>query len=37
MRPSETDSGIVRENWIRAKYVRKEFMKASDDEEDKGG
>jgi len=33
MRPTETDSPLVRENWIRAKYVRKEFMKACDDDE----
>jgi hypothetical protein len=33
MRPTETDSAIVRENWIRAKYVRKEFVKACEDDE----
>jgi len=36
LRPKECDSPIVRENWIRAKYVRKEFMK-SDDEDEKEG
>lgn len=30
---SKSLSSIVRENWIRAKYVRKEFMKPSGDEE----
>ena len=35
MRPTESDSPLVRENWIRAKYVRKEFMKACEDD-DKG-
>jgi len=33
------DSGVVRDNWIRAKYVRKEFVKqaadGSNDDEDK--
>lgn len=36
-RPSDTDSPLVRENWIRAKYVRKEFVKAcQDDQKDAG-
>ncbi len=35
MRPTESESPLVRENWIRAKYVRKEFMKACEDD-DKG-
>jgi len=34
IRPTpEVDSPLVRENWIRAKYVRKEFMKIDDDKE----
>jgi Arf-GAP with dual PH domain-containing protein len=33
VRPTETKSPIVRENWIRAKYVRKEFVKACEDDE----
>lgn len=33
MRPTESESPLVRENWIRAKYVRKEFMKACDDDD----
>jgi len=31
IRASETESSIVRENWIRAKYVRKEFVKSDDE------
>ena len=31
-RPDETDNPIVRENWIRAKYVRKEFVETADDD-----
>jgi hypothetical protein len=27
VRPKECDSSIIRENWIRAKYVRKEFVR----------
>lgn len=27
LRPTDSDSPIVRENWIRAKYVRKEFVR----------
>jgi hypothetical protein len=34
IRPSpDVESPLVRENWIRAKYVRKEFMKIDDDKE----
>lgn len=32
VRPADTSNPLARENWIRAKYVRKEFMKACDDE-----
>lgn len=33
VRPTQSENPIVRENWIRAKYVRKEFVKACDDDE----
>jgi len=32
MRSSESKSSLVRENWIRAKYVDKEFLKTEDKE-----
>jgi len=32
-RPTETESAIVRENWIRAKYVRKEFIAGPENDE----
>lgn len=31
-RPTESESAIVRENWIRAKYVRKEFIEMENDD-----
>lgn len=34
LRPLECDSPCVRENWIRAKYVRKDFIKGEDEKSD---
>eukprot|EP01006_Ploeotia_vitrea_P015596 TRINITY_DN45224_c0_g1_i1.p2 TRINITY_DN45224_c0_g1~~TRINITY_DN45224_c0_g1_i1.p2 ORF type:complete len:402 (-),score=198.86 TRINITY_DN45224_c0_g1_i1:64-1269(-) len=31
-RPTETENPVVRENWIRAKYARKEFIKEAAEE-----